>query len=147
MTIQAREIIIIEGNKAFMASFPPLPESRVVRIESDLMTLNSACNRGYIGTWEIEDGKLYLNKIKSERYELTGRYPVFAEWFTGTLKVNLGKLLKFVCSTYTPVYVKDLRIMIEKGVVTNSLVIDNRRKRVEGFKIIKDYFPSFKKDP
>ena len=55
--------------------------------------LNStACWRQYIGTWEIKDGKLYLVDIIG-KYKKIGDEPIFADWFTGRLKIPMGEIV------------------------------------------------------
>ncbi len=55
--------------------------------------------RGYVATWEIKEGKLYLAKVEktyrldddiriipAERFMPGKAYPVFADWFSGVLQ-------------------------------------------------------------
>lgn len=89
MCQQMLEIIFINGGKATISETPLLPKSIIEKSEdieqgSDL--LSTSCCRGYYGTWEIKDKKLYLNHIEGI-WKLKNNEPVFADWFTGKLHV------------------------------------------------------------
>lgn len=69
---------------------------------SDLWGVSTACRRGYIATWEVKDGFLYLvsvwesklfskgREIELSRIRPDWKSPVKAEWFTGILKMPQG---------------------------------------------------------
>jgi len=65
---------------------PPLPGSHPRIWASHDGRLSTACWRGYIATWEIKDGRLYLVELSDRHtYRLEGDEPLFAEWFSGAL--------------------------------------------------------------
>lgn len=89
------------------------------------------CDRGYQGTWELQDGRLYLVKLVGRLADgsaatLTSLFPnsperVFADWYTGPLiepDVNRTK--------YIPrggcIYDCDLHINVHKGEVAEAFV-------------------------
>ena len=93
---------------------------------------NTATWRGYIATWEIDRGVLYLKAIKAwtDQGEVGlpalfpgQKGPVAATWFTGKLRVPQGKVLK--PAVPHPIYGQYLMITVEKGRVVNQEVIDN----------------------
>src|SRR5215472_13884933 len=108
MTAQVHEILIIDGEKTSMAFCPKIPEGhpRIVRLNGDEIDqlrqnigaeeeeellrwqslFSTACWRNYLGTWEIKDGRFYLVKLRG-MYRLEGNEPVFADWFTGALRI------------------------------------------------------------
>ena len=95
MTHQLHENIIYEGKDVSMFSFPGFPEDhpRIIELtdkqiwaKGEARRVSSACWRGYIGSWEIKDGKLYLLNLE-RNYDLEGDEPLFAEWVTGELSV------------------------------------------------------------
>ncbi len=74
--------------------------------------------RGYIGSWEIIDDKLYMvgltgtTKDGSEA-NLATVFPgfpdrVFAHWFSGEVRLPQGKLLHYVHGGYESIYERDL---------------------------------------
>lgn len=103
---------------------------------------STACWRGYIATWKIEDRQLYLVKLKdcsppSEAQEipLSGVFPgrkgpIKADWYSGTLRIPQGKQLLYVHMGYGSVYEKELFLTIERGKVVREQVIDNTRKNL-----------------
>ncbi len=104
--------------------------------------LSTACWRGYIATWKIEEKQLHLINLKncappSEAREIPlssvflGRKgPVRADWYSGTLRIPQGKELLYVHMGYGSVYEKELILTIERGKVVREEVVDNTRKKV-----------------
>ena len=64
----------------------------------------TACWRGYVGHWAIEDDKLYLVELDClelpPRNALDDLFPgqekVFAEWFIGTISTTLDDMYKYL---------------------------------------------------
>jgi hypothetical protein len=131
-TTQFSDILYLNGQKHSLDSLPleqykdpgnPLPKFRAP---------NTATWRGYIATWEINRGVLYLKAIRAwteqgkvglEALFPGQQGPVPATWFTGKLTVPYGKILK--PAVPHPIYEKHLLITIEKGRVVNQKVMDN----------------------
>ena len=95
LTAQLHENMIYEGRELSMFSFPGFPEDhpRVIELtdkqiwaKGEPRRVSSNCWRGYIGSWEIKEGKLYLLKLDRD-YELEGDEPLFADWVTAELHI------------------------------------------------------------
>lgn len=96
---------------------------------------SSALTRGYVGTWKIKGGRLYLVKLKdgadkNARSCLAEYFPdhpdrVFAEWYSGKLRLPQGDLLKYVHGGYLSIYESDMFLTVEKGIVTGTEVRHN----------------------
>lgn len=137
MTAQMREGLILNGEATSMASCPPLPHGhpRLVEPSADEDIWDpeggfrgiSACWRGYVGTWEIRDGRFYLVAV-SGRFTLREGEPILADWFSGVLCVPKGALLRYVHMGFGSVYEQELQIRIERGLVVTTQVIDNRKR-------------------
>lgn len=136
MTAQIHEILILDGDETSMAFCPPLPDghpgvvevdpdSSSARDESESILFSTACWRGYQGTWEIADDKLYLTRLRG-RFRLRGDEPLLARWFSGVLRVPRGELLQYVHMGFGSVYEEEVHIRIEEGEVTETRVLDNR---------------------
>ena len=78
-----------------MFSFPGFPENhpRIIELtdkqiwaKGEARRVSSNCWRGYLGSWEIKDGRLYLLKLERD-YELDGDEPLFADWVTEELHI------------------------------------------------------------
>jgi len=138
MTAQLNEMIMYEGKLSSMAFCPPLPEndSRIIKLKDDEikkkypMLFSTACWRKYVGMWKIEDGKFYLIKILG-RYKITSDSPIFADWFSGVLRIVEGEKLLYVHMGFGTVYEKEIHIKISKGVVIKTKTIDNRGKKFD----------------
>ena len=95
LTAQLHENMIYEGKDVSMFSFPGFPEdhSRIIELadkqiwaKGEPRMVSSNCWRGYLGSWEIKEGKLYLLKLDRD-YELEGDEPLFADWVTAELHI------------------------------------------------------------
>jgi len=132
MTAQAHEFLIINGEKRTMMSCPDFPVGSLgiteEQVPSDGVWNSTACWRGYIGTWVLDDGKLFLKKLEG-KYRLNDPGLLFAHWFSGTLIVPDGELLKHIHMGYASIYEHELHITIHEGIVTDTTVIDNRAKQ------------------
>ena len=130
MTVQSPESLVLDGQKHYLMCFPPLPEShpRIIDRHVDPADYMTCCRRGYHGTWQIKEGRFYLVGV-SGRYELQGGEPLFADWFTGTLCVARGEMIERPYIGVDAVFEEELHIDIEKGIVRETRVIDNRGKQ------------------
>jgi hypothetical protein len=110
--------------------------------------------RGYIGEWEIVDGKLYLKQLlqmgfrKTEtgvalclvpnKISIVDIFPesdgrVHADWFTGNLLCPQGDLLKDHSRSFEPRYARYRVFTIEWGILTNSAVVPGKPVDPAGF--------------
>lgn len=133
MTAQAREILIYKGKKYSMATEPLEPYIEENNIKFNPNAVCSGCWRGYIGTWSIENNRLYLIDIDTDDdvkkigldYLFPGQTNVFAEWFTGELHIPYGRLMKYVHQGYASLYEKELFLNVQNGIVISEREIDN----------------------
>ncbi len=101
----------------------------------DFRSPHTACWRGYVGTWEVIDERLYLTVLKAwlksgEEATLETIFPgygarVFAHWFTDTVRVPQGKQLKYVHMGYGSTYQRDLLLRFSKGELIERSVREN----------------------
>ena len=101
MTTQVLEQITYNGTV-----FPTISEPLRSYLESNdikLPSQSSACWRGYIGHWLIEEERLYLTEIRSYRqhpkrikpsleYLFPNQTRVFAAWFSGKIRLEEGEV-------------------------------------------------------
>lgn len=146
MTAQHREKLRYNGEIYHLAVEPLYPylKKKNIRFVPD----STACWRGYYGWWSIENDKLYLTnliayipkqtdeKIDARRalfysekvgleYLFPGQDKVFAEWFSGELRIPHGKMLRYVHQGYASIYEKELFLKIVNGKLVDSRKIDN----------------------
>jgi len=131
-TTQFPDILYLEGQKHSLVSLPLEPYYGPGNPRPKFRAPNTATWRGYIATWEIDRGVLYLKAIQAwtdhGQVELPALFPgrpgrVAATWFTGKLKVPQGKILRVAVPH--PIYGKYLMITVEQGRVVNQEVMDN----------------------
>lgn len=102
---------------------PGTTEERLQRAVASLLArktrimANSACWRGYRGTWEIRENALYLVEVTGFP-EYRDKPPILADWFTGVLRIPRGKQLVGFHMGFGALYEEELHIKIEKGLVT-----------------------------
>lgn len=107
--------------------------------------------RGYQATWKISGDRLLLLEVAKMRsvpewrswlsdkgYEYRAvpvewympgkKLPVFAEWYSGRLKIPQGKMTRYVHMGYGSEYERELLIEIKNGVVVARAEITNAGK-------------------
>ena len=140
MTAQKHEILILNGEICSMAFCPPIPENLDNIISRRRYMSSTACWRGYIGEWEIKEGKFYLNRI-SGRLKKVDAKPIFAEWFSGVIRIPNGDLILGVNMGFGSVYEKEIHIKIAKGIVVKQREISNIRKEFDKRELAKINLP------
>ena len=131
-TTQVSDILYLNGQKHSLDSLPLEQYYSPENPRPKFRAPNTATWRGYIATWEIDRGILYLKAIRAWTYQGEVRLeelfpgqkgPVAATWFTGKLRVPQGKILK--TAVPHPIYERYLMITVAKGKVISQEVIDN----------------------
>jgi hypothetical protein len=135
MTAQYTEKLRYDGGELSLCTHPLGDYFILAEIHPNLTAPSSALWRGYVGTWEVVDGRLYLVKLVGTLADGTAasvatffpEYPdrVFAHWYTGTLRAPQGELLKYVHQGYGSKYESDLLITVASGVVTMTTIKHN----------------------
>lgn len=131
MTPQVPEQLLHRGRRLKMcadpldAYFARLPKAR----RPHFLSTSSCCHRGYVGTWEIRDGRLLLVALEG-LLEREGRAveadlgmalpwllgPLHARWLTDELRCPEGRLLQYAhMSAYGSLYERDRLFWVEKG--------------------------------
>jgi len=136
MTAQIRDLLEYNEEKMVLSD-EPLKEYIKSRDDIDFIFKSTAWWRGYVCKWEIRDKKLYLiyllgfiegNKQVDLSYVFPGKKEVFADWYTGELRVPIGELLKYVHLGYESKFERDLFLKFKDGVLISEREIDNREE-------------------
>jgi hypothetical protein len=102
----------------------------------------SACWRGYVATWKIESGYLYLIKLvegscgsNPKEIEISKVFPrrkppVKATWFSGIIRIPKGRRLMYVHMGYHSIYEKELFLKFDRGELVKERLIDNTEKEL-----------------
>ena len=154
MTAQMHEKLIIDGEEFPLAFCPPLPTDSggVIEVENEALQkqikdqeiprriFSTACWRRYLGTWEIKGGKLYLNDVTGG-YKKLKTEPLFAEWFSGVLRILRGKIIQYIHMGFASVFEKEIHIKIEKGKIVRRQEIDNSSRNFDRDKLVQSNLP------
>lgn len=135
MTAQVSETLILNGQKTKMCACP-LDGFLAANTKRWNFAANcSACWRGYIGTWEIVDKRLYMKSIEGklttgQEASLETLFPgnpdgAFAHWFSGTIRCPQGKILKYVHGGFASTYERDLFMEFRRGVLVSEHTVVN----------------------
>jgi len=135
MTAQATETLHYRGRMLPLCTEPLAPYLKTGQPRIGLRGTCSACWRGYVGEWEIEDRRLYLVGLSDpwgndSDLTLAALFPgdadgVFAHWYSGELRCWLGRELEYVHGGYGSTYECDLYLLIEGGVLTGERLVFN----------------------
>ena len=97
MTAQIADDFLLEGSPARLHTIPALPtrHARIVEVpgggagdDDEAVLQSTACWRGYIGSWELREGRLYLCSLRGGR-RLIGAGTLFAAWCSQTLRATV----------------------------------------------------------
>lgn len=130
MTIQVSERLLLRGEALTMRSFPLRAYLDIVKPAVNFVSPHTACWRGYVGEWELCHDRLYLQDLKArvmvhgvERPALlTDFFPeakgkVFAHWFSGELRIPVGRRIHSAASRYNPQFEQEIVLTVKAGVL------------------------------
>ena len=142
MAAQLPDKIIVEGRERDLYS-NPLEQFWIIRKKKRPRFYSSEeCARGYIATWKLEEGQLFLTKIEGEMkgsillgarkvkcslrklFWRPNKNGVRAAWFTGKLRIPTGNMTRFDDHEYDSRFEKELIISLENGNVVKSVTLD-----------------------
>ncbi|HMM54214.1 MAG TPA: hypothetical protein PKC23_04240 [Candidatus Desulfobacillus sp.] len=128
MTAQIAERLRYQGEEMALCANPLDDYFDLGGEKPPFVASSTALWRGYVGSWEIVDGRLYLVGLEGlledgSEATLASVFPgfpdrVFAHWYSGILRVPQGRQLLYVHAGYNSRYERDLLLEVERGVVT-----------------------------
>lgn len=139
-TGQVPDLLIIKSDTVFIFSNPLEPYFDKIGnryIPGFSGCGSTACWRGYVAIWTIENDSLFLTGItschKSENFcpdskdgdllamfgERYKNNRVFADWYSGEIINPSGRLLRYIHMGYASTYEFENRYKINKGVISN----------------------------
>lgn len=135
MTAQIPESLRYKGEDLSMCEEPLASYFFCAGSAPRFAPVSTALWRRYVGSWEIVDDRLYLVGIDAalqdgSKATLATIFPdagdrVFADWFSGTVRVPQGRMIEYVHSGYSSTYERDMFLDIERGVVVAERVRQN----------------------
>ena len=141
MTAQLAERLRYEGQDLAMCTNPLSDYFAMGGANPGFVSSCTALWRGYVGSWEIIAGRLYLTSISGtiesgSEASLTTIFPdssdrVFAHWYSGRIRIPQGKQLEYVHMGYASIFERDLFLDLERGVVKNTYTCHNGKAESE----------------
>lgn len=132
MTAQIAERLRYQGEDVAMCTNPLSDFFAMGGFNPRFESHSTVLWRGYVGRWEIVDGRLYLVELHGTLEDGTEAsvatiFPgfsdrVFAHWYSGTIRIPQGKQLEYVHMGYGSTFERDLLLDVERGVVKNTRV-------------------------
>ena len=128
MTPQIGEVFLMNQEQYFVNE-QPLHQYFVNLNHPPYFTPPSpTCWRGYYGKWELREDELYLINFRGyvdgfDEVDLSFIFPrqteVFASWYTGTIKVPQGKVIKWNETLNASIHEEYLHLTFENGILTH----------------------------
>jgi len=135
MTAQVREKLRYQGDDVSMYTEPLADYFAMGGRNPGFTAIVTSNWRGYVGRWEVLEGRLYLIGLSGTLEDgtegsLESVFPgspdrVFAHWYTGTIRIPRGERLKYVHGGYLSVYERDEMLEFERGVIQRTWVRNN----------------------
>jgi hypothetical protein len=136
MTAQYSEHLTYQGESVALFAEPLASYFLMGGYKPDFAAGNTALHRGYVGSWEIVGGRLYLVRLTgvlavsgadANLETIFPGYPhrVFAHRYSGTLRVPRGDRLRYVHGGWLSVYERDEMLEVVRGVIRRTWVRDN----------------------
>ena len=129
MTAQIAEVLVFEGVTHHMLATPLDDFFKFGGRNPGFQANSTALWRGYVGSWEMVDQRLYLTSLRAQlasgaAASLGSVFPgfedrVFAHWFSGTIRLPMGKRLQYVHSGFASRYERDVFLKMEAGVLVS----------------------------
>jgi hypothetical protein len=134
MNSQLKEVLIYQGKAIPMDSDPLKQYLDGMKLPPNFIKTLKADQRGYLGKWAVVQNELYLTELNgvlenSDTISLESLFPgkqyVFAEWFTGEIVLNQGRLLALKSSDRPAIYEKDFHLEFSNGRLVKTNIVEN----------------------
>ncbi len=138
MTAQVTERLIYRNQELSLCTQPLGKFLEFTENPIHFQSTSTANWRGYVGTWRIEEDRLYLVRLRGNAMTDKGFKSisledvfqdspngVFAHWFSGKLRCPRGGQLEYVHMGYASRFEEDLMFEVQQGVVTKTWVVNN----------------------
>jgi hypothetical protein len=137
MTAQTPDTLILRGGHKTLVALPLSDWLEAHPPQEPFREMHTACWRRYVATWIIESDKLYLIAVRA-RWEdgrpvniadlfPTDTWPVWADWFTGELRLQEGRMLEYRHVGFGSVYERERFIQVEHGQVLGERVVETKQ--------------------
>lgn len=137
---QITDSIIYQDTFYDLATLPLDSYLKSLKDPFEFQSSNTGLQRGYEGTWEIRNNLLLLVKLDGYDYNyrkvdihclFPGENTVFANWFTGTLRIPIGEQIYHGCDYFESIFEFELILEIKKGHLIGTETINTTKKGIE----------------
>ena len=131
VTIQVRETLMYDGLKYGIREEPLEQYLSKLKERPVLDSGKTLCWRGYYGTWQLKDNKLYLVELiaygpnyldYSIDYIFPGESVVFADWYSDTIVIPYFDILNDEKQEMSSVKEKQMLLEIKNGVLVKTTI-------------------------
>lgn len=139
MTAQIPDYLVYRGRKRALHSNPLEQYWHELNPRPELPAASTACWRGYVATWLIEQERLFLTNIEipfvGNAYGVATFFPkqappIAATWFSGELRLPDGEQLRYVHMGYSSTYAIDTLLEVWQGHIVIEEEYDNRQQQL-----------------
>jgi hypothetical protein len=139
---QLKESLVFQGKEVAMECDPLSQYFSQLKSPPRFLSTCKSNERGYLGKWAILKNELHLiefigvlerNVEVTLEYLFPEKHHVFAEWFTGEIVLNQGKLLALKSENHPAVYEKDIHLEFANGHLINTHVVENALDKTTGY--------------
>ena len=135
MTAQVPEVLHYDNQILSMYALPLSDYFSLKKSEPKFRVDCTAIWRGYVGTWEIVENRLYLIRVdghfdngdditlRSLFLDSTDR--VFANWYSGEVKAPKGEIIDFAYGGFSSIYEQEIIFQIQNGLVVDIKIQNN----------------------
>lgn len=150
MTAQARDILIYNKEELYISTEPLRDYLKNAQLPYQLVTQNTACSRGYTAKWFIDNKKLFLIEwqgyiLNFQKVGIDYLFPdeefMFAEWFTGTIRIGIGDLVRYIHGGYASVHEGERFLKFEKGVLVDDYTKWLTQEEIEEIRKVAENLP------
>ncbi|WP_395007930.1 hypothetical protein [Undibacterium sp.] len=118
--------IVFEGQRLSMVDREPELKAhpRIVRLSDAEMSASAngyplSGWSSYEGCWVVKNDRLFLTGIRGV-YKLIGDEPLFAHWYSGTLRMPTGPLVEYSVMTKLARFASEHYAEFQAGIVVNT---------------------------
>lgn len=149
MAAQLPDRILLNGEYLNLYSNPLELYWTSLQKKRPLFQVFPNCKRGYLADWEIRAEQLFLTGVEGTyqvnflffkrlfRYTLKNLFKksanklVKAKWFSGKLRIPLGKMTLYQHAGYDSRFEKELIVTVDKGNVIKTVTLDFTKRTLE----------------